>query len=284
MRNDRAATTMAHEPAVVLVAHGAEGMLGAGASLRLLAERLRRRSQLGRVEFAFIHGPPALAAVLDLLIAETSICVVPMFAAEGHHTRSIMPADIQAVVASRPWCAIQQAPALGVHPTYTQSLARRLRELVARAGVEPANADVLAIGHGSRRTSGLRDDAARRLADALRPEFASSQALYLDGEPSAASWPMHVQAPDLVVVPVFFSDARHASADVPRLFGRPGSMPALADVIDGPWLHAGRRLWYATMPPVSNCVADIVVELTYRDRRSRAAPRLPDIVAAGRDE
>lgn len=268
------ASNARRERAVVLVAHGAADSPTAGTSLRRLAGELRRRCADTTVAVAHIHGEPTLPSVLDALDVEDSVWIVPMFAAEGHHTRARLPAALDDARARRPAQAIRQTAALGTLPAYTRSLARRLRKLVAATAIDARTAALVAIGHGRRGATTPPDDAARRLADALRPDFAESLALYLDGEPSAAAWATRTTSTDVVVVPVFFSDAHHASLDVPRIFGRPATHPAPADGIDGPWPCAGRRIWSVALPPASICVADIVLDLVREEvPRADIAPR-----------
>ncbi|MBL8699622.1 MAG: hypothetical protein JNK67_14685 [Alphaproteobacteria bacterium] len=266
------------DPALVLVAHGASHNPTAGTSLRRLAEALRRRCADTTVAVAYVHGEPTLPAVLDSLGTEDAVCVVPMFAAEGHHTREVVRPALDAARRKRPLRRLMQAPALGTSPAYTASLARRLLALVSAAGIDPRGAAMLAIGHGRRGLSSPPDDAARRLAEALHPAFATSLALYLDGEPAAASWATRVAETDVVVAPVFFSDAQHASVDVPAIFGGPARSPGGADGIEGPWICAGRRIWSVALPPASGCVADIVVGLA----QGAAAPPTGPSSAFGR--
>lgn len=249
------------ERAVVLVAHGASQSPTAGASLRRLAEALGQRCADTTVAIAYIRGEPALPSVLDALAEEDAVCIVPMFAAEGFHTRDCLPAALAAARARRPRRILEQTAALGILPAYTRSLARRLRAQVAATALVPNAAALLAIGHGRRGATSPPDDAAQRLAEALRPDFATSLALYLDGEPSAAAWATQAEEADIVAVPLFFSDAMHASLDVPRIFGRPAMQPAQADGIDGPWQCAGRRIWSVALPAASPCVVDIIVDL-----------------------
>lgn len=277
MSRTDAVATPARESAVVLVAHGAPHHPGAGTSLRRLAESLRRRRSGAIAEVAFVHGEPTLDRALAGLSNEPSVCVVPMFGAEGHHTRRVIPDTLDAARSLRPWCSLRQAPALGILPAYTRSLARRLRALVADAALDAAQAAFVAIGHGRRGTTAAPDDAASRLEAALRHDFAASQALYLDGAPAAADWPMRIDRADVVVAPVFFSDAQHAAADVPKIFGLADMRPALTDGIAGPFTCDGRRVWIAALPPASACVADIVVDLARRGERLQAlTPRAGD--------
>jgi len=247
--------------AVLLVGHGSESIGNSCTSIRTLVDRLRLHPALGQVEAAFIHGEPSLTAVLGRFSGEIHVCVVPMFAAEGYYTTSAIPAALEAAREIRPSFALRQVPALGSQPAYTASLASRARQLAVRAGIDPSRTAFLAIGHGSQRASGPIDDAAGRLAAAMRRDFAASQALYLDCEPRAASWPMQVSAPNIVVAPVFFSGARHAGEDVPRLFGLGDRPSTNRDEITGPWFAEGRSVWYATMPPVTDCVVDIIASL-----------------------
>lgn len=259
-------------PAVVLVGHGAAGA-ASGTSIRALADRLVDRGDCGAVEVAFLSGQPSLAAVLARLACASEICVVPLLAGEGHFTQTTLAEMLRDASDRRSTGdPVRQAPALGSHPWFTTFLAGHLHRLVAEAGIDRTGSAFLAIGHGSRRTAG-RADAAVRLADAMRSDFAVSLALHLDSEPFAASWPALIAARDIVVAPVFFSDGRHARVDVPRLFGFDREAPNDAQRLLGPWPHLGRRVWYATIPIACDAVADIVVRIVRSG--ARASMRRP---------
>ena len=259
-------------PAVILVAHGSKSVEAAGASARTLAERLRAHKDLGAVEVAFIHDRPSLADALAHLADELEVCIVPLFAAEGFHTLSAIPAAVETARANRPGQILRQASALGALPAYVGSLARRLRHLTAGTGIDRSKAAFLAIGHGSRHWAVPADDAASRLADALRPDFGTSDALYLDCEPAATSWPSRIAASTLVVAPVFFSDARHVARDVPHLFGLADHPPAIADALSGPWIAEGRSVWYADLPAVTSCVVNLIADLALSATKEGAEP------------
>lgn len=263
-----------HGPALILVAHGAQQRPTAGTALRRLAAQLRERRGTTAVEVAYLHAEPGLASVLAALAPAGPVCIVPMFAADGAHARAAIEAAIAEARRRLPRSVIRRVAALGRHPAYVGSLARRLHALVDDAAIAPGQADFVAIGHGSRCTGRPPEDSARRLAESQRAVFATSQALYIDGEPAAAEWSARTACRDVVVAPVFFSDARHASVDVPALFGRPESIPAISDRLDGPWPHAGRRVWSALLPPCAPCVADLVLDLALRDTTAGSARAL----------
>lgn len=222
---------------------------------------------------SLVHGGRPPVQALERLAGAGPVCVVPMFAAEGHYTKSIVAGAIEAARARRPWSEVRQLQALGLQPGYTALLAARVRRLAVRAGVEPAGATFLAIGHGSQRASGPPDDAAQRLARVLRRDFAASLALYLECAPLASSWPGRLATRDAVVAPVLFSDARHAIRDVPALFGLAGSLSGGGDRITGPWPVDGRRIWYATLPPsapdLAALIAGLVLDLRWSGRGDR---------------
>ncbi|MBM3524179.1 MAG: hypothetical protein FJX57_14590, partial [Alphaproteobacteria bacterium] len=263
-------------PALILVAHGAQQRPTAGTALRRLAAQLREHRGTAAVEVAYLHAEPGLASVLAALAPAGPVCVVPMFAADGAHARAAVEATIAETRRRHPRSVIRRVAALGQHLAYVGSLARRLHALVDTAAITPGRADFVAIGHGSRRAGRPPEDAARRLAESQRGVFATSQALYIDGEPSAAQWSARTACRDVVVAPIFFSDARHAGVDVPALFGRPQSIPAITDRLDGPWLCEGRRVWSALLPPSAPCVADLVLDLALRGTIDGSARALRD--------
>ena len=247
---------------VVLAAHGAQADCDPAGFASILAERLRQRRCFAAVEVAFLHGKPHLAEVLDRLDRH-DLCVVPLFAGQGYHARVAIPAAIRASRAARLGCRIRLMAALGTHPAYIESLARRMRRLAGRRGVDTARGTLLAVGHGCPRTANT-DDAADKLAAALRLDFAVSLPEYLRGDPPVRRWREVAQTVDTVVVPLLFGAGRHARVDIPLLFGLPEAPPPDGDAMSGPWPNAGRRLWYATLPPTGASDADAVVDLVQR--------------------
>lgn len=252
-------------PAVVLVAHGSASEDANGTSLGILADRLRTRPGMGAVEVAFLHGSPNLPDALERLAVEREIRIAPMFAAEGYYTTTVIPALIAAAVTRRPRQSFRQLLPIGTHPGYVSSLARRLKRLALSADIDLASTALLAIGHGSRHPKASGREATAGLAQSLRDEFRSSDALYLDREPRAASWPSRIEAQSVLVAPVFFSDARHLRHDVPALFGLGCRVPGTYDSISGPSASHGKTIWYAEMPAVTACIADVVVDLACAD-------------------
>lgn len=248
-------------PAIVLVAHGSASEDSAGASIDILADRLRGRPGAGPIETAFLRGSPSLPDVLARLSEVREIRILPMFAAEGYYTASVIPAAIADAGALRPRQLLRQMLPIGTHPGYVSSIAHRLRTLVSNAGIDPAGTSFLAIGHGSRHAAEGGRGAAEGLARSLRAEFRSSEALYLDREPKADAWVSRVAGTSVVVAPVFFSDASHVRCDVPALFGLGCRVPATVDAICGPVDCRGKTIWYAEMPPSAACVADLVSDL-----------------------
>ncbi|MCC7045507.1 MAG: hypothetical protein IT562_02225 [Alphaproteobacteria bacterium] len=248
-------------PAVLLVGHGSENIEDSCASIERLGDRLRGRPEFAAVATAYVRGGMPLERALQRLAVAGPICVVPMFAAEGHYTKSLVATKIAAARERWPQIEVQQIQALGLQPGYVATLAARTRQLARVAGIETGGATFLAIGHGSPRAPGLPDDAAARLARALRPHFAAVRALYLQCAPLASAWHGQVRTRDAVVAPVLFSDARHAIRDVPALFGLGGSLAGGDDRIAGPWPIDGKRIWYATLPPSAPDVADLIADL-----------------------
>jgi len=261
-------------PSIVLVAHGSTSGGAAGTAVGVLADRLRARPDAGPVEIAFLHGSPNLPQALARLAEAREVWVLPMFAAEGHFTASVIPAAIATAAALRPHQLLRQLPPIGTHAGYVSSIARRLRRLVSHAGIDLGEMAFLAIGHGSRHAGARDRDAAEGLARSLRSECRSSEALYLDCEPRADAWASRVTETSVVVAPVFFSDAGHARCDVPRLFGLGHRTPATADAMVGPITCQGKTIWYAELPPSTACVADLILDLARADPDDRADRRL----------
>lgn len=250
---------------LVLVAHGSAEESGVGGFAAALARRLRNRGCFAAVEAAFLHSRPSLAEVLGRIDGR-DIRIVPLLSGPGRHARQTIPAAIHAFRRARPKRRVRLTEPLGTHPACIESMAHRVRALAERARVETGHCTFLAIGHG--RTGA--GDMAARLAAALEPDFAASLALYLRGDPSARRWAAQARTKDVLVVRALFGAGNHMQCDVPRLFGLSRLPAPVSDRIDGPWRYAGRRFWWATVPPAGAAAADTVIDLA-RDGRWRAS-------------
>jgi len=253
----------AERETVLLVAHGSAAESEWEGLAATLARRLRERRCFAAVDTAFLHARPSLAEVLDR-IEGRDICVVPLLAGPGFHARRMIPAAIREFARTHPDRHVRLTEPLGTHPAYIESLADRVRDLAERAAIDFASCGFMAIGHGQADTDGA-DDMASRLAAGLEPDFAASLAVYLRGNPPAACWTTLTRTRDLLVVHALFGAGCHTQCDVPRLFGVSGLPARVNDRIAGPREHAGRRIWWATMPTAGAADADAVINLVLQN-------------------
>ena len=204
--------------AVVLAAHGCGDDLRANARVRALADRLRDRLSGAAVAIAFNLGTPTFAEVLDRLDA-TRVTVVPLMASAGYFPTQRMPAEL-AKNARYPDVDLTIAPALGTLDAVKRSAAGRASALLARHGIDDANATVLVVGHGTARnpdSGGTTHDVAAMIRAAH--SAVDVRAVFLDQEPLLEDVPPTLDRPAVVVVPYLFGGGDHARVDVPERLG-----------------------------------------------------------------
>ncbi|MGH3147860.1 MAG: CbiX/SirB N-terminal domain-containing protein, partial [Rubrobacter sp.] len=78
--------------ALVLLGHGTDLNKNSGGVIYLNAERIRERGIYDLVDVGFLDQEPEIGAVVDRVEAE-NVILIPVFIAEGWHTRETIPED-----------------------------------------------------------------------------------------------------------------------------------------------------------------------------------------------
>ncbi len=130
------------ETALVVVGHGTERHPESGASTQEHVERLRALDRFGEVLALFLDEPPYVGDLSDHVTAET-VVVVPLFVADGLHTKTDIPRAIgldptafgeDGIRAEIDGRRIRYAPAVGTDPR----MAEVILERASSAGMTPA--------------------------------------------------------------------------------------------------------------------------------------------------
>jgi len=78
---------------VAVVGHGTKRNANSAKAIRYHADRLRARNRFDQVEALFLDEEPAIDGIPGVFEPE-DVVVVPLFVADGYHTREDIPADI----------------------------------------------------------------------------------------------------------------------------------------------------------------------------------------------
>jgi len=119
--------------ALVLLGHGTELNKSSGGVIYLNADRIKRRNLYDVVGVGFLDQDPEIGDVVENIEAE-NIVLIPVFIAEGWHTRETIPEDLGLTgeVTVRPTSSgrktIFYGAPVGTHPSIADLIAARARE------------------------------------------------------------------------------------------------------------------------------------------------------------
>ena len=115
--------------ALVLLGHGTDLNKNSGGVIYLNAERTRERDLYDLVEVGFLDQEPEIGEVVENVEAE-NIVLIPVFIAEGWHTRETIPEDLSLTgeVTVREDKTIYYGAPVGTHPSMADLIAARARE------------------------------------------------------------------------------------------------------------------------------------------------------------
>jgi sirohydrochlorin cobaltochelatase len=115
--------------ALVLLGHGTDLNKNSGGVIYLNADRIRERNLYDLIEVGFLDQDPEIGAVVENVEAE-NIILIPVFIAEGWHTRETIPEDLGLAgeVTARGSKTIYYGAPVGTHPSMAGLIAARARE------------------------------------------------------------------------------------------------------------------------------------------------------------
>ena len=228
---------------VLIAAHGSHLDPRSSEPVHRHAEVLRRSGRFDSVLTGFWKEEPALSRALDGVKAG-SVVVVPFFMADGYFTRTVIPRELGQGFSGD----LLTTPPVGLHPDLTGLVAAAARTAGASTGDT-----VIVLGHGTPRNETSAAAAACHAAklEKIGP-FARVLPLYLDQEPSIATFDPTACPGRVVVVPLFVSDGWHVGTSIPEamaagpmhlalLTPAVGTLPAAVDLIAGLALDAFER-------------------------------------------
>jgi sirohydrochlorin cobaltochelatase len=115
--------------ALVLLGHGTDLNKSSGGVIYLNAGRIRERGIYDLVEVGFLDQEPEIGAVVES-IAARNVILIPVFIAEGWHTRETIPHDLglSGEVTVREGRTIFYGDPVGTHPSMANLIADRARD------------------------------------------------------------------------------------------------------------------------------------------------------------
>ena len=255
--------TLFPDDALLLLGHGSTLNGDSSAPTWQHAEEIRRRNIFAEVHVGFWKEEPNLRQALRQTRCPR-VYVVPNFISSGYFTEQIIPRELgltgpatqlgdQEIV----YCA-----PVGLHPSMTEALLQRAREVVAASSAkitDPARTACLFIcGHGT----SFNDNSTRIIheqAAAIRARglYADCQPVLMEQRPFVRDWRSLTPCPDVIVVPFFISDGLHSFEDIPVLLGL--THDVRENKFSNPHVEDERRLWYATAIGTEPFIADVII-------------------------
>ena len=115
--------------ALVLLGHGTDLNKNSGGVIYLNAGRIRERGLYDSVEVGFLDQEPEIGNVVEGVEAE-SVILIPVFIAEGWHTRETIPEDLGLTgeVTQQGGKTIFYGAPVGTHPSMAALISARARE------------------------------------------------------------------------------------------------------------------------------------------------------------
>jgi sirohydrochlorin cobaltochelatase len=114
--------------ALVLLGHGTDLNKNSGGVIYLNAGRIRERGIYDLVEVGFLDQDPEIGVVVDRIEAP-NVILIPLFIAEGWHTRETIPEDLGLTgeVTLRDDKTVFYGAPVGTHPAMANLIASRAR-------------------------------------------------------------------------------------------------------------------------------------------------------------
>ena len=115
--------------ALVLLGHGTDLNKNSGGVIYLNADRIRERNLYDLVEVGFLDQNPEIGEVVENIEA-ANVVLIPVFIAEGWHTRETIPEDLGLTgeVTTRGGKTIFYGAPVGTHPSMASLISARARE------------------------------------------------------------------------------------------------------------------------------------------------------------
>ncbi len=230
------------------------------------ADAIQKTGQFGSVHCAFWKEEPSFRQIWPM-IEETEVYVVPNFISEGYFTRQVLPREleIEGHTTARDGRMIHYCDPVGVHPAMTRLLIKRAKEIIDKS-VKLEETTLIIVGHGTNLNK-KSTEAIRVQVDAIRASgepFANVLDAYMEEAPFISDWQSLTDAPTVVVVPFFISDALHSFQDIPVLLGietEPTAAASQRDVFrQNPYRFGDRTLYYSSAIGTDPSLAEVIVD------------------------
>jgi sirohydrochlorin cobaltochelatase len=252
--------------ALFIAGHGSTENPDSSAPYFEHADEIRKRGVFAEVHCIFWKEEPSFREAIYLTDCE-EIYVVPDFISEGYFTQDVIPRELELTGASTMVRGknIHYCAPVGVHPSMTQLLLRRAREVAP--GIDPQQTTLIVVGHGTslnaNSNKAIKDQCAL-LREQQETPYAAVIDAYMEEQPFIADWHTFSHTPHVVVVPFFIADGLHSFQDIPVMLGMEKEVGAAASQREvfrhNPHHLHGKELYYSSAIGTERLIADVILD------------------------
>lgn len=209
-------------PTLILAAHGSDHDPRCAAPVYRHAETIRQIGVFRDVLTTFWKEPPHFAELYDLTDAREMI-LVPVMTASGYYTNTVLPRELRLDDPPR-GRIVHIARPIGELPGMTDIIIKQAVSIATESGIEPSEAHLLLIGHGTRRDPVRSGETTNRHAGVIndRALFQSVSAGFLDQDPEVPKAFNAINGSKrepIIIVPFLIADGGHGEDDIPESLG-----------------------------------------------------------------
>ena len=211
--------------ALVIVGHGSH--LNEDSSLPVYehAGRIRETGEFDEVVECFWKEEPSMRHVLDTVESE-DVYVVPAFISEGYFTQQVIPRELglEGPLTTKGGKTIRYAGPLGTFEGMPDVILERTGDLMRGKEVSGRKALVL-LGHGTdlnKNSGGVIYLNAERIRE--RGVYDLVEVGFLDQEPEIDLVVESIDAPNVILIPLFISEGWHTRETIPEDLGLLGEV------------------------------------------------------------
>jgi sirohydrochlorin cobaltochelatase len=203
--------------ALVIVGHGSH--LNEDSSLPVFehAARIRETGEFDEVVECFWKEEPSMRHVLDTVESE-DVCVVPAFISEGYFTQQVIPRELglEGSLTKKGGKTVRYAGPLGTFEGMPDVILERTGDLMRGKEVSGRTALVL-LGHGTdlnKNSGGVIYLNAGRIRE--RGIYDLVEVGFLDQEPEIDIVVEGIDAPNVILIPLFIAEGWHTRETIPQ--------------------------------------------------------------------
>lgn len=253
------------DSALLIVGHGSTENPDSSTPYFEHAEEIHSRGLFAEVHCCFWKEEPSMREA-HYMIESNEIYVVPDFISEGYFTQEVIPRELglEGPTTERHGKLWHYTLPVGIHPSMTQLLLRRAREVADH--VPESETTLFIVGHGT----GLNQNSTKAIRDqveAIRHSgagYAEVLDAYMEEQPFIADWATLASTPNVVVVPFFIADGLHSYQDIPVLLGIENDVGAAASQREvfrhNPHHLRDKTLYYSSAIGTGRHMADVILD------------------------